>query len=39
MKQVLSLQNMKSNKDIELHARSYLSINCKGFSSISTFIC
>lgn len=35
MEQVLSLQNMETNEEIELHARSFLSVGCKVVSGQS----
>lgn len=39
MKQVLSLQQMTSEKEIQLRAGSSLSVNCKVVSTISFAIC
>ncbi len=39
MKQVLSLQEMKSKQEIELRAGSSLSINCKAISTLSVMVC
>lgn len=38
-KQVLSLQTLKSEKEVELRAGSSLSVNCKVISTISFGFC
>jgi len=39
MKKILSLQNMVTEKSIELNAGSSLSIACKVYSTISVAVC
>lgn len=39
MNKVLSLQNLSSEREIELKAGSSLSINCKVISTLSVAVC
>ena len=39
MKKILSLQNMVTEKSIELNAGSSFSIACKVYSTISVAVC